>query len=94
MTETTRVQRTPSNVEIAIANGVTFVLPTAILKENINIIDETEEYDVYTMRAPRAARPDDAGLLALSHDDDLGEKFAAFLAERVRRLAKNRGMSE
>ena len=38
------------------------------------------------MRLPIEARLDLAGLAALSHDDELGEEFAAFLAARVRRM--------
>jgi hypothetical protein len=46
------------------------------------------------MRAPREMRPDDAGLLALSRDDELGEKFAAFLAARVRRIKSGRNVPD
>jgi len=46
------LQRTPSNIEAAIANGVAFVLPTGILQQDFDIIDEQENHIVLTVRVP------------------------------------------
>jgi hypothetical protein len=40
MTEVTRVHSTPSNIEVAIANGVAFVMPAGILQQDAVIIAE------------------------------------------------------
>ena len=64
-------------------NKSAIVLPRGILKENIAIIDEQEDHVVLTMRAPRDMRPDNAGLLALSRDDDLGAGIGSWLNLRA-----------